>query len=74
MSSRITNDQSAISPSMNVQWSGKTLRISVRIAARAAEPVVQPAAQAAERAGTSATGIIHSSSTSLVMTWQGARM
>src|ERR1700730_16591389 len=30
VSSRITNDHSAISPSMNVQWSGKTLRISVR--------------------------------------------
>src|SRR5689334_23927595 len=30
VSSKMTNDHSAISPSMNVQWSGKTLRMSTR--------------------------------------------
>ena len=55
-SSRTTNDESALSPNMNVELVRETLRISVRIPARAAEPVVEPAAQAADRAGALSRG------------------
>ena len=41
VSSRMTNDYSAISPSMNDQWSGKTLRKNSRALAPV-EPVIQP--------------------------------
>ena len=51
VSSRITKDHSAISPSMNDQWSGKTFFISTRTPRGAVEPVVKPPADAAQRAG-----------------------
>ena len=48
VSSRTTKDQSAISPSMNDQWSGKTLRaktlVSVpRLSRSSAHPATAPA-------------------------------